>query len=44
MEDYRPRYFVHGHIHHSYGFKIPRLSAYGDTTVINACGSYSFEY
>ena len=44
MEDYRPRYFVHGHIHHSYGFKIPRLSAYGDTTVINACGSYAFDY
>ena len=44
MDDYRPKYFIHGHIHHSYSFKIPRLSTYGDTTVINACGSYAFEY
>ena len=28
----------------SYGQDIPRLSSYGDTQVINAYESYTFEY
>ena len=44
MDQYRPKYFIHGHIHHSYSFRIPRRCTYGATTVINACGSYVFEY
>lgn len=44
LERYRPRYFLHGHIHRSYGANIPRLTQHGDTAVINAFESYSFEY
>ncbi len=39
LDRYKPRYFIHGHIHRSYGPNIPRLSRYGETTVVNA-----FEY
>ena len=42
LNRYRPRYFVHGHIHLNYGGEIPRQSTYGDTTIINACGYCSF--
>ena len=41
MDKYKPRYFVHGHIHMTYGQDIPRLSSYGDTQVINAYESYT---
>ncbi len=36
MDRYRPKYFVHGHIHRTYGPHIPQRSQYGDTEVINA--------
>lgn len=39
LDKYRPRYFVHGHIHRTYAYNIPQRSQYGGTTVINA-----FEY
>ena len=41
---YRPRYFIHGHVHLNYGQDLPRLSSYGDTQVINAYETYTFEY
>ena len=44
LERYRPKYFVHGHIHRSYGPNIPQMSSYGDTTTINASGHCVFEY
>ena len=37
----RPRFFIHGHIHKTYG-RVPRLSEYEDTTVINAFDHYTF--
>ena len=40
MEKYRPRYMLHGHVHHNYGFKIPVTQSYLDTEIINACGAY----
>ena len=36
MDRYHPSYFVHGHIHRSYGVNIPQRTEYGATTVINA--------
>lgn len=36
LDKYAPRYFVHGHIHRSYGHNIPQIDHRGDTTVINA--------
>ena len=44
LEQYRPKYFVHGHIHRSYGPNIPQRSSHGETTTINASGYYVFEY
>lgn len=41
IRSYHPRYFIHGHIHQSYGH-IPRLSEYEQTTIINACERYTF--
>ena len=44
LDKYRPKYFVHGHIHKNYGMNIPQRSEYGDTTVINAYDYCAFEY
>lgn len=44
LDKYRPRYFIHGHIHRSYGHNIPQRSQYGDTTVVNAYDSCIIEY
>ena len=41
VERWHPRYFVHGHVHLNYGYKIPRHSRLGDTEIINAYG-YQF--
>ena len=43
MEKYKPKYFIHGHVHRNYGRNIPRICNYKDTTVINACGYYEIE-
>lgn len=37
-ERWKPRYFIHGHVHLNYGQNIPRETQLGPTTVINACG------
>lgn len=44
LERYRPKYFVHGHIHMSYGVNIPQITAHGDTTIINAYEYCVFAY
>ena len=36
IDRYHPRYFVHGHIHRSYGVNVPRITPHGETTVVNA--------
>ena len=43
LDRYEPRLFVHGHVHRSYGAKIPQRCRYGATTVINACESCIIE-
>lgn len=43
MEQYRPKYFVHGHVHINYGRDFVRESKYCDTTVINAYERYIIE-
>ena len=44
LDRYRPKYFVHGHIHKNYGVKIPQRTQRGGTTVINAFDHCVFEY
>lgn len=44
LDKYQPKYFIHGHIHRSYGVNIPQRTRRGQTTVINACGHCAFDY
>lgn len=40
---YKPKYFVHGHVHMNYGRKFPREDMVGETHVINAYEKYVVE-
>ena len=44
LEQYTPKYYVHGHMHMDYGEKAPRISRFGETVVINAFRTYTFDY
>ena len=44
IDRYRPKYFVHGHIHKNYGTRIPQRTQHGETLVINAYEYYKFDY
>ena len=44
MEKYKPKYFLHGHVHASYGGSFKRKDTYCETTVINAYDFYVIEY
>lgn len=43
MEKYRPRFFLHGHVHMNYGRNQKRYDRYQDTHVINGFERYVFE-
>lgn len=43
LDKYSPRYFFHGHVHMNYSRK-PRITAYKETTIINAYEYYILEY
>ena len=43
IDEYRPRYFIHGHQHLNYKTASQRVRQQGDTTLINACGRYVLE-
>ena len=44
LDVYAPKYFLHGHVHRTYGINIPQKCEYGGTTVINAYEHCVFEY
>ena len=44
LEKYRPRFFLHGHVHMSYGRQHRRYDKYEDTHVVNAFERCVFEY
>lgn len=44
MDQYHPKYMIHGHIHLNYGCKMPRWRTYGETRILNAYGRHVFEY
>ena len=44
LDDYQPKYMVHGHVHMNYGVNRERIRTYGSTTIINAYEKYEFEY
>ena len=43
IDKYHPKYFVHGHVHLSYGRQFQREDMIGDTKVINAYEKYIIE-
>ena len=43
LEEYKPKYFVHGHVHISYNPAQPRLQKRGDIMLVNACERYLLE-
>lgn len=43
LDECKPKYFVHGHVHIRYGVDKTRVRTYGETTVINACERYCLE-
>lgn len=43
VKKYKPKYFVHGHVHMNYGRQFPREAMIGDTKVINAYNHYIVE-
>ena len=44
LEKYKPKYFLHGHIHQSYGIHIPQITPWGETTIINSYDHCVFEF
>ncbi len=40
LEEYRPRYLIHGHVHMAYDHKIPREREHDGTKIINAYERY----
>ncbi len=44
IEKYKPRFFLHGHVHMSYGRNHKRYDKYQDTHVINAFERCVFDY
>ena len=43
LDRYHPAYFVHGHVHMTYGHNMPRVRDYNGTTLINAYERYTLE-
>ena len=43
LDKYHPRYFIHGHVHMTYGHNIPRVREYNGTTLVNAYERYTLE-
>ena len=44
MEKYKPKYFLHGHVHLNYGRRHKRYDQYEDTQVVNAFERCIIEY
>ena len=44
LEDYKPSYMLHGHVHMNYSHKIKRQQQIMQTTAINGYQYYIFEY
>lgn len=44
LDKYQPKYYLHGHVHMSYGRQFGRHNAYGESLIINPYETYIFEY
>lgn len=43
LDEYKPAYLVHGHVHLNYEHGLERIRTYADTTVVNAYERYTLE-
>ena len=43
LDKYEPKYFIHGHVHLTYGKGLKRVDTYKNTTIINAFERYTLE-
>lgn len=43
LDRYCPAYMIHGHVHRNYGHKLPAMSRYNETVIINAFRYYILE-
>ncbi len=44
IDQYKPKYFIHGHIHINYGVHIPQRTQRGETEIINAYEKCTIEF
>lgn len=44
LDRYKPKYFVHSHVHRNYGTNIPQWTVRRDTNIINAYDYCKFDY
>ena len=44
IDQYKPRYFVHGHIHKNYGTRVPQRTQRNETLIINAYEYCKFDF
>jgi predicted phosphodiesterase len=44
LQKYKPKYFIHGHVHMSYGRQHKRLDTFQDVHVINGYEQFVFDY
>ena len=44
MEQYTPKYFIHGHMHKNYGKRVDCIKSYQSTQIINAFVKHEFDY
>lgn len=44
MEKYKPKFFIHGHVHMSYGRQHKRIDHYQNTCIVNGYDQYVFDY
>ena len=43
IDEYKPKYLIHSHVHLNYGHNIPRILQRNETTIINAYERYVLE-
>ena len=44
LDRWKPKYFIHGHVHKSYNPLREPVLKYKDTVIINACGKYYLDF
>ncbi len=44
LQKYKPKYFIHGHVHMSYGRQHKRLDTFQDVHIINGYEQFVFDY